>query len=204
MKRPKANIASASPDHGRGRVGKHATAVSNMFSRMMDGHITSWPASMQLRYGFTPEQAVGQISHRLLRTNFPLPLADIEAVLLKQRSWHGGLIHHHADGRAIMVMSQWDLRRGNGRSENATVTEMHIDATGIELADLFAIMANELSQPLTAIANYVNGARRSLQRHAPHAAIARNAMELAAGQIERSATQMKLMRSLAEELRQAH
>jgi phosphoglycerate-specific signal transduction histidine kinase len=99
------------------------------------------------------------------------------------------------------MISRWDLDRHDGGSESATVTEIHSDAMNVELADLFAIMANELSQPLTAIANYVNGARRSLRSPDPDAETARCAMELAAGQIERSAAQVKLMRSLAEELR---
>ena len=168
---------------------------------MMDGHVTVWPLGMERRYGFTAEHAVGRISHQLLRTIFPLPLADIEATLLREKTWHGGLVHRHADGRAVLVVSHWHLQHHGSEPDETTVTETHAVANNTEVGDLFAIMANELKLPLTAIANYINGARRSLQQDAPEAETAHNAMTLAAAQIERSAAQVKLMRSLAEGLR---
>jgi hypothetical protein len=95
------------------------------FSRTMGGRIIVWPASMEARYGFTSEQAVGQISHTLLRTTFPTALRDIEASLVKDHRWCGGLINRHADGRAIAMMSQWDLGpKGNG-PDSAAVTETY-------------------------------------------------------------------------------
>jgi two-component system sensor kinase FixL len=202
MQRPVATVASTAQDHGKGipHAGETVSIVSKQFCRAMDGLITSWPASMQRRYGFTAEQAVGQISHHLLKTIFPVPLTNIQAVLLKEKCWRGGLIHRHVNGYAIMVMTHWNLDF-QGSLDCDTVTEFHSDATSMEIADLFAIMANELSQPLTAIAIYLNGARRSLQRDAPDVEVACNAMALAAGQVERSTALVMLMRSLAEDSR---
>jgi signal transduction histidine kinase len=186
---------------GIGDGGKNPSGPPNFLSRTMGGHVTVWPAGMERRYGFTAEQAVGRVSHQLLRSVFPLPLADIEATMLRDNSWHGGLIHHRADGRAVLVISHWHLHRHGSGPDDTIVTETHAAANSIEMAHLFAIMANELSQPLTAIANYVSGARRSLQRDAPEAETARKAMTLAAVQIERGTAQVQLMRSLAEDLR---
>jgi signal transduction histidine kinase len=184
-----------------GHNGPVEDRACDTLSRMQDGQITAWPPCMELRYGFTAQQAVGQVSHRLLQTTFPLPLPDIEAILSQQRCWHGGLIHKHADGHAILVISRWDLNRQGNNPDDVTVTETHSEPNGVEMADLFAIMASELSQPLTAIANYVNAARRSLQNHAADVETARAAMALAAGQVELGAAQVRLMRRLAGELR---
>ncbi len=203
MGRRAERTSNAEQDRGSGG-GPPRESLSNssgVFSRSIDGSIISWSDGMQRRYGFTAEQAVGAISHRLLRTAFPIALHEIEAALLKKRSWHGGLIHRHANGRPIMVTSHWVLHRRGARAASVSVTETHFDAISIELADLFAIMANELSQPLTAIASYVGGARRVLQGHKPDADMARLAIAMAACQIERGAAQVQLMRSLAEELR---
>jgi signal transduction histidine kinase len=162
----------------------------------MSGAITIWPAGMERRYGFSRQQAVGQNSHQLLRTMFPIALRDIEAALRKRHSWQGALIHRHANGRAIVVMSHWVM----DDAREATVTEAHTDTISIQLADLLAILANELSQPLTAIGNYVNGARICLQREKPDHERARNAMVMAAAQLVRSAEQLTLLRGLASDL----
>ncbi len=165
----------------------------------MGGAIIAWPAGMERRYGFTRQQALGQNSHRLLKTMFPLALREIEAALRKRHSWQGALIHRHADGRAIVVMSRWIIDDATG----STVTETHSDTINTQLADLLAILANELSQPLTAIGNYVNGARISLQRDAPDHQRAGNAMVMAAAQIAHGAEQVKLLRNLARDLHHA-
>jgi signal transduction histidine kinase len=183
-------------------LGQGLVAMSrDTFTRMMDGRITSWPAGMERRYGFSREHALGQNAHRLLRTIFPGALLDIEATLLTEHSWQGGLIHRHADGRAITVMSQWVLHRHGDAAEDAMVTEMHSDTISIQLADLMATLADELSQPLTAISNYVNGARRTLLREPPDPDRVDRAMALAADQLVRSAEHVKLLRSLAIDLR---
>jgi C4-dicarboxylate-specific signal transduction histidine kinase len=88
-------------------------------------------------------------------------------------------------------------------AREATVTEAHTDTINIQLADLLAILANELSQPLTAIGNYVNGARIILQRDQPDHERARNAMVMAAAQIARSAEHVALLRNLASDLHHA-
>jgi hypothetical protein len=165
----------------------------------MGGAITIWPAGMERRYGFTRQQALGQNSHRLLRTIFPIALRDIETALRNRHSWQGALIHRHANGRAILVMSYWVM----DDARDAMVTEAHSDTIDIQLADLLRIVVNELSQPLTAIGNYVNGARISLQRDHPDHERARNAMVMAAAQIARSAEQVTLLRNLAHDLHDA-
>jgi PAS domain-containing protein len=182
----------------RPRTGRNLPAA---LTRTMDGTITDWPPSMERRYGFTSEQAIGRKSHQLLRTVFPDALQAIEATLLREHSWHGGLIQRHANGMAVAAMSDWDLVQHDNEPDNATVTEVHSDTISVQLADLLTILANELSQPLAAISNYVNGAKRTLQGERPNPDVARKAMAMAADQIVRSAEHVKLLRSLSDDLR---
>jgi PAS domain-containing protein len=90
----------------------------------MAGHITAWSPGMQLRYGFTDEHAHGRTSHHLLRTVFPQRLQDIETTQRIQNTWRGGLIHRHANGRAIMAANHWHMHRGTEEG-SSLVTEVH-------------------------------------------------------------------------------
>jgi phosphoglycerate-specific signal transduction histidine kinase len=63
------------------------------------------------------------------------------------------------------------------------------------------VLAHELSQPLTAINNYIDGAQRILDRAWPDLDTLRKSMVLAANEIARGAEGVKLMRDLAYEAR---
>jgi len=79
--------------------------------RDVTGQITYWNAGAEQTYGFTRSQALGQPSHELLQTEFPVSLADIEAKAA-QGGWDGELRHRCADGRSIVVESRWVARPG--------------------------------------------------------------------------------------------
>jgi PAS domain S-box-containing protein len=87
-----------------------------IFVRDLDGHITYWNTGAEHTYGFTRAEAVGQVSHDLLRTRFPEPLPGIEAATTGQNSWDGELIQRCANGRTIVVQCRWAAQRGPGGS----------------------------------------------------------------------------------------
>ena len=86
--------------------------LSQGMLRSMGGKITFWAEGMQRLYGFTAEEAVGRSSHELLQTVFPLPLSQIEAILVDTGAWKGELVHIHRDGHALEVASHWALHHG--------------------------------------------------------------------------------------------
>jgi len=62
---------------------EHASAMV----RSRDGTIRFWGRGMERLYGYTSHEAIGQSSHKLLRTEFPRPLADIEQELTDRGEW---------------------------------------------------------------------------------------------------------------------
>ncbi|RIL11387.1 MAG: hypothetical protein DCC75_02415 [Proteobacteria bacterium] len=92
------------------------------FRRELDGRITKWEEGAQRVYGFEPEQALGNISHKLLNTKFPRPLEHINSELTKSRAWTGNLVHLGRNGERLSVLSQWRVEEGAG-SGGLTVVE---------------------------------------------------------------------------------
>jgi PAS domain S-box-containing protein len=87
-----------------------------IFVRDLDGHITYWNAGAEHIYGFTSAEATGRLSHDMLSTQFPEPVASIEAITSERGRWNGELTQRCADGRAIIVESRWAAQRGPGGS----------------------------------------------------------------------------------------
>jgi PAS domain S-box-containing protein len=83
-----------------------------IFVRDLDGYITYWNAGAEQTYGFTRAEAMGRISHDILSTQFPAPLASIEATMAERDRWDGELTNRRADGQFIIVESRWAAQRG--------------------------------------------------------------------------------------------
>ena len=174
--------------------------------RTMEGCITAWSPGMERRYGHTGRNALGQSSHRLLRTAFPRALPEIEKVLLSRNSWIGGVIHRHADGGPVIAVNHWTLCR-DGDRETWLVTEAHSNIRQTDggmnecLADIIELAAHELSEPLTAVGNYLEGTRRVLQAGWPDLGLARLAIGQAGVQARRGGDGISLLRAMADALR---
>jgi PAS domain S-box-containing protein len=86
-------------------------AHDTIMVRGLDGTIRYWNRGAEEMYGFTRQQAIGRISHEILATVFPQPLAEIDALILQEGRWEGELIHTAQDGARIVVASRWVLQR---------------------------------------------------------------------------------------------
>jgi PAS domain S-box-containing protein len=78
----------------------------------MDGTIRFWSRGAEAMLGYSKDQAAGRISHDLLRTEFPQPLDEIKAELMRVGHWEGDLIKTAQDGTRIVVASRWALQWG--------------------------------------------------------------------------------------------
>ena len=85
-----------------------------IFVRDASDRVTYWNQSASELYGYRREDAVGRVSHELLRTEFPEPLERITEQLRQDNRWTGELIHRHKDGSRIVVASRWRLDRDDG------------------------------------------------------------------------------------------
>lgn len=84
-----------------------------VFLRRLDGEILYWTKGAEELYGFTPAEALGRVSHELLRTVFPACSSEIDACLASKHEWEGRLRHTKRDGKEIWTESLWRLKEGD-------------------------------------------------------------------------------------------
>ena len=79
-----------------------------------DKGIVDWNRGAEQLYGFTREEALGEISHKLLRTTHPIEPADLMQLLSTVRSWTGEVQHLTKDGRQVFVESRYQAIETDG------------------------------------------------------------------------------------------
>ena len=141
--------------------------------RTPDGAITFWSKGAEEMYGWRSSEALGQISHHLLHTEFAGRRRDIETELERLERWEGALRHTGKTGNTIVVASRWVLRR-NPLGEADFILEINSDITRRTIAEdsivklnhdllessqrkdeFIATLAHELRNPLAPIRNCV-------------------------------------------------
>jgi PAS domain S-box-containing protein len=90
--------------------------------------VVRWNQGAEILYGWTAQEATGQVTHTLLQTGFPQPLETIEKQLEHEGQWEGELTHTCHDGRHIIVESRWALVRDEVGRPSA-ILEINRDIT---------------------------------------------------------------------------
>ena len=96
--------------------------------RDVNDRITYWNKGATKIYGYTLPEALGKVSHDLLKTEHPEPLSRIYQKLLRDNHWQGELVHTRRDGTRITVFSRWALDR-DAQGKRASVLETNNDIT---------------------------------------------------------------------------
>jgi PAS domain S-box-containing protein len=119
---------------------------AQVFVRDMESRVVFWPRGAEKLYGFTPQEALGILSHDLFHTEFPEPLEAVEKKLFETGMWEGELIHRKRNGRAVVVSSAWVLHR-NTQGQPIRILETNTDITERKQAEeRLAGQAEELSR----------------------------------------------------------
>jgi two-component system, cell cycle sensor histidine kinase and response regulator CckA len=82
-------------------------ALDAIFARDANRRITFWNKGAQNIYGFSLDEAIGSRPEDLLRTEYPVPLEQIERIVTETGSWEGELVQHTRDERRLVVESRW-------------------------------------------------------------------------------------------------
>jgi two-component system, LuxR family, sensor kinase FixL len=185
--------------------------------RSEDGTISYWNHGAAETYGWMADEAVGRVSHELLRTTFPAPREHIEAIVRAEGRWHGELVHVRRDGATITVASRWSLRHGEPGGAPA-VLEINRDVTDRKraeealrvaeaelahvsrvttLGEVAASIAHEVNQPLAAIMNNANAGLALLPDGHPEVTEVRAALGDILADAERASTIIERVRALA-------
>jgi PAS domain S-box-containing protein len=151
--------------------------VSHSIVRALDGTIRFWSDGAEDMYGWNREEAIGRSSHELLRTQFPIPLGEINQILRRDGQWAGELVHTHKSGREMKVWSQWALIGDETGTANGTL-QINIDITALEAVhgqlssgglrerEVMSVFAHEIRNPLAAIST-ANAILRKLETGEP-------------------------------------
>src|SRR5919202_1014158 len=86
-------------------------AHDTIMVRDMSDRIIFWNQGAVKMYGYTVAEALGQNVRTLLQTQFPQPVEDMEAQLIRHGHWEGELVHTRRDRSRIVAATRWALQR---------------------------------------------------------------------------------------------
>lgn len=86
-------------------------AHDTIFTHDMQNRISFWNPAAEQMYGWSKEEAIGEVAHHLLATRFPVSYEAVQKALESSGHWEGELVHTRQDGKQIVAASRWALQR---------------------------------------------------------------------------------------------
>jgi PAS domain S-box-containing protein len=93
-----------------------------------ESHVLSWNKGAKELYGWSEQEAIGQVAHHLLQTHIPSSRKAPDRQLFQEGQWEGELIHTRRDGEPVIVASRQVLVRDDAGHPRA-ILEMNRDLT---------------------------------------------------------------------------
>lgn len=127
--------------------------LAHILIRDPEDRIIIWNSGAEALYGFSREEAIGQVSHDLLQTVFPESKEALLKALAKTGRWQGELIHTAKNGARIVVASHQVLYRDEEDAPTAVlevnndITEQRrVDEALRESEERFRLMVDSIPQ----------------------------------------------------------
>ena len=102
--------------------------------RDLQNRVIYWNRGAQHLYGWSAGEAAGRVTHELLQTVFPSPLAEIDKVIAYKGEWEGELHHQTRSGAEVIVTSRWSVQR-DGQGTPTAILEINRDITEGKLTE---------------------------------------------------------------------
>jgi PAS domain S-box-containing protein len=107
--------------------------MANVIIHDVDGRVLHWTTGCERLYGWTRDEALGEVVHDLLKTKYPRPRDSIIIELREHGSWEGEIEHHKKDGSVVSIASLWVARRSEDNTIHS-VLQNNSDITGLKRA----------------------------------------------------------------------
>ncbi|HTK08254.1 MAG TPA: PAS domain S-box protein [Ktedonobacteraceae bacterium] len=105
-----------------------ALAYDAIIVRDPTSRIISWNRGAERLYGWTAQEAIGQVTHDLFQTRFPASREALDRFLATGEQWEGELIHRRKDGTRVIVESRQVITR-NAQHDPIAIMEINRDIT---------------------------------------------------------------------------
>lgn len=134
----------------------------------LDNRIVYWNRGAENGYGFKASEAIGQVTHNLLKTQFPISAENIMDRLLTEGHWQHELTHIRKDGKQIVVQSYQTLNR-DAIGNPVMILEINHDITAQKkyeadllrldklniIGEMAASIGHEVRNPMTTVRGYL-------------------------------------------------